>query len=140
MTTLDDLYNNYGQSPWLDNLRLDWIEDGTLAKVASLYAPRCGMVPFYNLRIYGTLGTVERDSVALAESADDVHPAFQPIEAQRLQGHPYRPEIKDWLDAIREGRPPRTPLFDAANSTMAALCAARACRDGKQVDVPLFGR
>jgi len=31
MTTLDDLYNNYGQSPWLDNLRLDWIEDGTLA-------------------------------------------------------------------------------------------------------------
>ena len=31
MTTLDDLYNNYGQSPWLDNLRLDWVEDGTLA-------------------------------------------------------------------------------------------------------------
>jgi transaldolase len=32
MTTLNDLYSNYGQSPWLDNLRLDWIEDGTLEK------------------------------------------------------------------------------------------------------------
>jgi predicted dehydrogenase len=115
-------------------------EDGTLAKVASLYAPRCGMAPFYNIRVYGTCGTVERDTVALAESADDVHPAFRPIEAERPEGHPYRPEINDWLDAIREGRPPRTPLFDAANSTMAALCAARAIREGKQVEIPVFSR
>jgi transaldolase len=32
MTTLNDLYNNYGQSPWLDNLSLEWIENGTLKK------------------------------------------------------------------------------------------------------------
>jgi transaldolase len=31
MTTLDDLHQQQGQSPWLDNLRRDWIEDGTLA-------------------------------------------------------------------------------------------------------------
>jgi transaldolase len=30
MTTLDDLYQDQGQSPWLDNLRRDWLEDGTL--------------------------------------------------------------------------------------------------------------
>jgi transaldolase len=35
MTTLNDLYNNYGQSPWMDNLRQDWIEDGTLATFIS---------------------------------------------------------------------------------------------------------
>lgn len=31
MTTLHDLYANEGQSPWLDNLRRDWLQDGTLA-------------------------------------------------------------------------------------------------------------
>ncbi len=31
MTTLNDLYDNQGQSPWLDNLRRDWLQDGTLA-------------------------------------------------------------------------------------------------------------
>ena len=31
MTTLDDLHHQQGQSPWLDNLRRDWLEDGTLA-------------------------------------------------------------------------------------------------------------
>lgn len=31
MTTLTDLYETQGQSPWLDNMRRDWLEDGTMA-------------------------------------------------------------------------------------------------------------
>ena len=31
VTTLHDLYDQQGQSPWLDNLRRDWLEDGTMA-------------------------------------------------------------------------------------------------------------
>ncbi|MEA3054995.1 MAG: transaldolase [Actinomycetota bacterium] len=31
MTKLHDLYEKCGQSPWLDNLRRDWLRDGTLA-------------------------------------------------------------------------------------------------------------
>ena len=31
MTTLHDLHADQGQSPWLDNLRRDWLQDGTLA-------------------------------------------------------------------------------------------------------------
>ena len=31
MTTLHDVYDQQGQSPWLDNLRRDWLQDGTLA-------------------------------------------------------------------------------------------------------------
>ena len=31
MTTLNDLYDQQGQSPWLDNLRRDWLQDGTMA-------------------------------------------------------------------------------------------------------------
>ncbi len=33
MTKLHDLYDQGGQSPWLDNLRRDWIHDGSLAQM-----------------------------------------------------------------------------------------------------------
>ena len=36
MTRLQDLYEIGGQSPWLDNLRRDWIEDGQLAELLTL--------------------------------------------------------------------------------------------------------
>jgi len=113
-------------------------EDGTIAKVSALYAPRCAMPPYYNLRIYGTKGTVERDAVACAASPEDVHPPFMPIAAPRGQGHPFEPEIADWLNAILDDRTPRTPLLDGASSTMATLVAARAMRDGKEAAVPIF--
>lgn len=32
MTSLNDLYDTYGQSPWIDNIRRDWLNDGTLAR------------------------------------------------------------------------------------------------------------
>ena len=35
MTALTDLYNDYGQSPWIDNIRRDWLNDGTLATFVS---------------------------------------------------------------------------------------------------------
>jgi len=31
VTTLDTLYERFGQSPWIDNIRRDWLDDGTLA-------------------------------------------------------------------------------------------------------------
>jgi transaldolase len=36
MTRLHDLYEIGGQSPWLDNLRRDWLNDGQLAELVSL--------------------------------------------------------------------------------------------------------
>jgi transaldolase len=36
MTRLHDLYDIGGQSPWLDNLRRDWLEGGQLAELVSL--------------------------------------------------------------------------------------------------------
>lgn len=114
--------------------------DGTIAKVAALYAPRCGMAPYYNLRVYGTNATVDRDTVAISQSPDEVHPPFVPVEANRVVGHPFTPEIEDWLDAIREDRTPCCPLTDGANSCIAALCAVRATQEGGQVEIPVFGK
>jgi len=36
MTRLNDLYDIGGQSPWLDNLRRDWLEGGQLAELVAL--------------------------------------------------------------------------------------------------------
>ena len=115
-------------------------DNGAVAKVAALYAPRIGMAPYNNLRVYGTMGTVERDQVAIAEDAEDVHPELQPIAADRIAGHPFDREIEDWLDAIREDRNPRCDLFDGANSTIATLMAAEAMAAGKTLPVPVFHR
>lgn len=35
MTKLTELYNDYGQSPWIDNIRRDWLNDGTLATLVA---------------------------------------------------------------------------------------------------------
>ncbi|MGC8509710.1 MAG: transaldolase [Acidimicrobiales bacterium] len=35
MTRLHDLYDQHGQSPWIDNIRRDWLDDGTLASLVS---------------------------------------------------------------------------------------------------------
>ncbi|HET8990385.1 MAG TPA: transaldolase [Acidimicrobiales bacterium] len=35
MTTLNDLYRVHGQSPWIDNIRRDWLNDGTLARLVA---------------------------------------------------------------------------------------------------------
>jgi len=115
-------------------------DSGAVAKVAAVYAPRMEMASFYNLRVYGTRGTVERDQAALAKDEDDYHPVFRPIEAPRLDGHPYEPEVGDWLEAIEDDRPPRCDLFDGANSTMATLVAAKAMAEGRTLPVPVFSR
>jgi len=35
MTTLERLYTEYGQSPWLDNLNRGYLRDGTLARMVA---------------------------------------------------------------------------------------------------------
>ena len=122
-------------------------EDGSIAKVAALYAPRCAMAPYYNIRLYGTKGTAERDSLAVSSSHEDVHPPFVPVDTERLagafadvSGHPYAPEIEDWLDAIVEDRPTRVGLVDGASSCLAALLAVRAADEGREIEVPRLQR
>jgi len=113
-------------------------DDGAVAKVACAYGPATARPPFTNLRVYGTSGTVERDAVAIATGPEDYHPALKPIEAERIKGHPYDPEIGDWLDAIRDNRPTRCGFYDGANSTMACLKGIEAIRSGQPVVVPVL--
>ena len=113
-------------------------ESGAIAKVTASYAPRSGMASYYNLRIYGTKGTVERDQVAISKDEADIHPEFKSIEADRISGHPYDKEVEDWLDSIRGNRKPRCDLFDGANSTIATIIAVDAIKIGKPLPVPIY--
>lgn len=135
-------YSNHFAFPELSTddcmVALFRFRDGAVAKVAALWGPECPKPPFYNLRIYGTEGTVERDEICRRAAEPGGRWAFEPVEASRIQGHPYEPEIDDWLTAILEDRPVRTSLKDGANSTMAALRAVRACREGKELPIPVF--
>jgi myo-inositol 2-dehydrogenase/D-chiro-inositol 1-dehydrogenase len=115
-------------------------DDGAIAKVTASYAPRTGMASYYNLRLYGTMGTVERDQVAISKDENDVHPEFKPIEADRISGHPYDKEVEDWLDSIRDDRLPRCDLFDGASSTVATLVAIDAIKLGISLPVPFYSR
>ena len=45
MTRLQDLYDIGGQSPWLDNLRRDWLEGGQLAELVALGRARHHLEP-----------------------------------------------------------------------------------------------
>lgn len=135
-------YSNHFAFPAMRNddcqVALFRFEDGSIAKVAALYGPRCEYAPCNNIRLYGTKGTADQDRVAISRSDDDVHPALEPISAEKVQGHPYGPEVEDWLGAILEDRPTRTGLHDGANSTVATLCAVRAARERREVMVPVL--
>ena len=115
-------------------------DNEAIAKVAALYGPRIGMAPFYNLRLYGTKGTVERDQAAISKDENDLHPEFKKVEAERVAGHPFDREIEDWLDAIQEDRKPRCDIFDGANSTMATIMAVEAMTFGTSLSVPVYKR
>jgi predicted dehydrogenase len=115
-------------------------DNDTIAKVASIYAPRMEMAPCYNLRIYGTCGTVERDMVALARDDEDVHPKFHSIQCDAVSGHPYEPEVEDWLHAIMDDHPLRCDFLDGANSTAATLAACEAIAEKKTLPVKVYRR
>ncbi|MDA0748370.1 MAG: Gfo/Idh/MocA family oxidoreductase [bacterium] len=137
-------YSNHVAFPEMKNddcqVGMFRFNNGAVAKVAALYAPRRDGPLYYNLRLYGTMGTVERDQAAIAKDEADVHPAFEAVEADRVKGHPYDPEVEDWLDAIVEDRTPRCDVFDGANSTVATLVAAEAMSQGKTLSVPVYRR
>lgn len=115
-------------------------DDGAVAKVAAAYGPMTARPRYANLVLYGTRGTVKDDTVAESGGPDDVHPAFRPINAARISGHPYEPEIDDWLTAISQDRPTRCGFFDGANSTAATLMAVQAIAQKRPLTVPVFNR
>lgn len=113
-------------------------KDGAVAKVSVLWAPECPRPPFYNLGLFGTKGTIKQDRFYLRDKGSRGDWKFTPVKAARIEGHPFDPEIDDWLTAIIEDRDVRVCLKDGANSTMSALIAAKAINSDREATIPIF--
>ena len=101
MTRLLELYGRYGQSPWIDNIRRDWLEDGTLAALVrdgvrgvtsnpSIFAKALATSDAYDDRIarVGRGGDVEAVFEALA--VEDVRDACDVLAPVHLASHDER--------------------------------------------------
>ncbi len=85
MTRLNDLYDGVGQSPWIDNIRRDWLDDGTLARYVhdgvrgvtsnpSIFAKALATSTAYDARVAG-LNSEDPEWVFEHLAVDDVRDA-----------------------------------------------------------------
>ncbi|MFI5035279.1 MAG: transaldolase [Acidimicrobiales bacterium] len=102
MTTLHTLYNEFGQSPWIDNIRRDWLDDGTLADLVGS----------------GVRGVTSNPSIfarALATSAayDDAVTAHRDLDAEALFEVLAVSDVRDACDVL-------SVVHDAARAEFAS--------------------
>ncbi|HOX39456.1 MAG TPA: Gfo/Idh/MocA family oxidoreductase [Candidatus Brocadiia bacterium] len=108
---------------------------GAMAKVASVYGCVCPFGRLYNLMIYGTRGTINRDSICLSDDPEK----YIPLGVELPQGHPYEPEDAHFIDCILGGKRPVVDAIEGANSAAPVILAAQSAALGRPVKVPVFG-
>lgn len=112
-------------------------ESGAVAKVAAAYGPIGPMAPYYNIKVYGTKGTVRDGKLLVGEG----HEAQETdLAALCHGGHPYDPQIDHFLRAIQEDTPTLVDAFSGANSAAATIMAAEAVRTGRPQAIPTYER
>ena len=88
MTTLNDLYDQQGQSPWIDNLRRDWLQDGTLARLVdqgirgvtsnpTIFAKAISGQDTYDEQFGSLVGTVPVEDAYWDLVVDDINAALE---------------------------------------------------------------
>ena len=123
-------------------------EDGSIAKVSALYGPRCAMAPFYNLRVYGTKGSLQSEFTdnrpgevrVVLDGPEGPERTTTPFEAERdksVYGHGaavirYMRHFQQCLDEDRE---PSPGVLDGAKSVAAGVAAWESVRTGEPVEV-----
>jgi len=108
MTKLNDLYNDYGQSPWIDNIRLDWVKDGTLERLVSEGVRGVTSNPSIFAKTLATSSAYDE----LVVECGDIGPemVFEKLAAtvaaaKRLAGEVGRDNVMIKIPATKEGLP-----------------------------------
>lgn len=109
---------------------------GTIAKVAASYGCIAPYAYLNNLTVYGTKGTVNRDKICL----EGVPEEYRDMEVTPPHGHPYEPEVENFLSAIIEDKPTLIDAFDGASSAAAVIVGAQAAAQGKALPVPQYAQ
>lgn len=91
MTRLHSLYESYGQSPWIDNLRRDWLNDGTLSQLVADGARGVTSNPAIFAKAFATSSAYD----ALLEDAtsDDAEVVFERLASA---------DVRDACDVLSE--------------------------------------
>lgn len=79
MTTLHDFYVKYGQSAWIDNIRRDWLQDGTLARLVAEGARGVTSNPAIFAKAFATSSAY--DDVIAGSSIQDAEALFEHLAA-----------------------------------------------------------
>jgi transaldolase len=98
MTRLQDLYEIGGQSPWLDNLRRDWLEGGQLAELLAL-----------GVRGITSNPTILANAISGQDTYDEQFRAL--MKDHTVEAAYWELAITDILDALALLR----PLYDESN-------------------------
>jgi transaldolase len=98
MTRLQDLYEIGGQSPWLDNLRRDWLKGGQLAELVTL-----------GVRGITSNPTIFAHAISGNDVYDDQFRAL--VKDHRVEGAYWEMAITDIVDALGMLR----PLYDESD-------------------------
>ena len=85
----------------------------------------------YGISLFGTKGTINRGSLILRENDN------KPVEIARMKpGHPYEPEVVDFIDAVLTGRKPAVDARDGGNTSIAIIAALDAMDKSGWVTIP----
>ncbi len=148
MTSLDALYIEHGQSPWIDNLRRDWLKDGTLQSLIddgvrgvtsnpSIFAKALATSTQYDAdvaasELHGAEAVFEALAVADVRDACDVLAGVHDASRRELAAGTRR-----YLDGFVSLEVSPRLAYDAAATTAAAKrLAAAVGRPNLMVKIP----
>ncbi len=141
MTRLHDLYDQHGQSPWIDNIRRDWLDDGTLADLVaqgvrgvtsnpSIFAKSLASSHAYDAAI-AALDTRDPEAVFESLAVADVRDACDVLAAVH---HASRDDVAVGRRRYADGFVSLEVSPRLARDTAATIAAAR--RLASEVDRP----
>ena len=141
MTRLHDLYDQHGQSPWIDNIRRDWLDDGTLADLVaqgvrgvtsnpSIFAKSLASSHAYDAAI-AALDTRDPEAVFESLAVADVRDACDVLAAVH---HASRDDVAAGRRRYADGFVSLEVSPRLARDTAATIAAAR--RLASEVDRP----
>ena len=148
MTKLDALYLEHGQSPWIDNIRRDWLRDGTLASMIdrgvrgvtsnpSIFAKALATSDLYDAAI-ATSGESDPETLFEQLAIADVQEACELLgDVHRASQREFSSGVHRYCDGfVSLEVSPRLAYDSTATVAAATRLAQQVSRDNLLVKIP----
>ncbi len=108
-------------------------KNGVIGKVTALYEPISPYAYANNIAVYGTKGTILRDTICLNEKE-----GFKKIVVKYSSGHPFEPEVNHFIECILKNKKPLIDSKEGAKTAAATIIASKALKEKKSIAIPQF--